>query len=73
MCREIQQYLDVLPKEVVTEQLLDPVQFKWDDYHEQAMDLSDDLDDDDGKFETSDTDRGKATPAARESDEESAI
>jgi len=47
MCREIQQYLDVLPKEVVTEQLLDPVQFKWDDYHEQAMDLSDDLDDDD--------------------------
>ncbi len=31
------------------------------------------LDDDDGKFETGDTDRGKATPAARESDEESAI
>ncbi|KQM75409.1 hypothetical protein [Xylophilus sp. Leaf220] len=29
--------------------------------------------DDDGKFETSDTDRGKATPAARTSDEESAI
>ncbi|MFE8644377.1 hypothetical protein ACFX58_04750 [Sphingomonas sp. NCPPB 2930] len=28
---------------------------------------------DDGKFETSDTDRGKATPAARTSDEESAI
>ena len=28
---------------------------------------------DDGKVETSDTDRGKATPAARESDEESAI
>ncbi len=28
---------------------------------------------DDGKFETSDTDRGKATPAARASDEESAI
>ena len=28
---------------------------------------------DDGKFETADTDRGKATPAARESDEESAI
>jgi hypothetical protein len=28
---------------------------------------------DDGKFETGDTDRGKATPAARESDEESAI
>jgi hypothetical protein len=28
---------------------------------------------DDGKFETSETDRGKATPAARNSDEESAI
>lgn len=28
---------------------------------------------DDGKFETSETDRGKATPAARVSDEESAI
>lgn len=47
MCHEVQQYLDLLPKEVVTEQLLDPVQFKWDDYHEQVMDLSDDLDDDD--------------------------
>ena len=32
-----------------------------------------DDEDDDGKFETSDTDRGKATPAARTSDEESAI
>lgn len=30
-------------------------------------------DEDDGKVETGDTDRGKATPAARESDEESAI
>lgn len=29
--------------------------------------------DDDGKVETGDTDRGRATPAARESDEESAI
>jgi hypothetical protein len=28
---------------------------------------------DDGKVETGDTDRGKATPAAREDDEESAI
>ncbi len=28
---------------------------------------------DDGKFETGDTDRGKATPVARDSDEESAI
>jgi hypothetical protein len=35
----------------------------------------DDEDDaqDDGKVETGDTDRGKATPTARESDEESAI
>ena len=31
------------------------------------------LDDDDGKVETGDTDRGKATPVARDSDEESAI
>jgi hypothetical protein len=33
----------------------------------------DSAEEDDGKFETSDTDRGKATPAARASDEESAI
>ena len=33
----------------------------------------DDEDDDDGRVETSDTDRGRATPAARDSDEESAI
>ena len=32
-----------------------------------------DLAEDDGKFETSDTDRGKATPAAIDPDEESAI
>lgn len=32
-----------------------------------------DIEEDDGKVETGDTDRGKATPAARESDEESAI
>ena len=31
------------------------------------------VDDDDGKVETGDTDRGKATPAVRESDDESAI
>jgi hypothetical protein len=30
-------------------------------------------DDDDGKVETGDTDRGQATPAARDDDEESAI
>lgn len=43
----------------------------------RAFDLgledSDEVDEDDDKFETSETDRGKATPAARESDEESAI
>ncbi|WP_309683455.1 hypothetical protein [Polaromonas sp.] len=32
-----------------------------------------DIEEDDGKVETGDTDRGKATPAARDSDEESAI
>jgi len=34
---------------------------------------AEDLPEDDGKVETRDTDLGKATPAARESDEESAI
>jgi hypothetical protein len=39
-----------------------------------AEDEEDDLDlDDDGKVETGDTDRGRATPTARDSDEESAI
>jgi len=38
-----------------------------------ADDAAEDEDEDDGKVETGDTDRGKATPAARESDEESAI
>jgi len=33
----------------------------------------DELEEDDGKVETRDTDQGKATPAARASDEESAI
>lgn len=43
--------------------------------HEAAFgDDDDELDDeDDGKVETGDTDRGKATPSARDSDEESAI
>ena len=40
---------------------------------EAAFEDEDDVDDDDGKVETGDTDRGKATPSARESDEESAI
>lgn len=47
LCRDIQAYLDQLPKETPKEQLLDPVQFKWDDYHADAMSLADDLDDDD--------------------------
>ena len=40
---------------------------------EHVDDVSEEEEDDDGKVETGDTDRGKATPAARESDEESAI
>ena len=40
---------------------------------EAGLGEEDEGDEDDGKFETGDTDRGKATPAARESDEESAI
>jgi len=47
LCRDIQAYLDQLPKEAPKEQLLDPVQFKWDDYHADALNLADDLDDDD--------------------------
>ena len=38
------------------------------EYEEDEEDIEDD-----GKVETGDTDRGKATPTARESDEESAI
>ena len=41
--------------------------------HDQAAEDEDEGEEDDGKVETSATDRGKATPAARESDEESAI
>jgi hypothetical protein len=40
--------------------------------HDMGLD-EEEAEEDDGKFETSETDRGKATPAARESDEESAI
>lgn len=40
--------------------------------HDMGLD-EEDAEEDDGKVETGDTDRGKATPAARESDEESAI
>lgn len=43
--------------------------------HDLGLDEEEDdeMQDDDGKVETGDTDRGRATPAARESDEESAI
>ena len=41
--------------------------------HEASFGDEDDAEEDDGKVETSDTDRGKATPSARDSDEESAI
>ena len=38
-----------------------------------GFDADDEMEEDDGKVETGDTDRGKATPAKRDSDEESAI
>ena len=41
--------------------------------HDLGLDDEEELEQDDGKFETGDTDRGKATPAARDDDEESAI
>jgi hypothetical protein len=42
--------------------------------HDIGLDDGDDAaEEDDGRIETSETDRGKATPAARASDEESAI
>jgi hypothetical protein len=42
--------------------------------HDLGLDDEDEAEEeDDGKVETGDTDRGKATPAAREEDEESAI
>lgn len=43
--------------------------------HDDGLEEEDDdeTEEDDGKVETGDTDRGQATPAARESDEESAI
>ena len=48
LCREVQAYLDQLPK--VTEQeeqLPDPVQFKWDDYHSDVLAAADEVDDED--------------------------
>ena len=41
--------------------------------HDMGLDEEEEAEEDDGKVETGDTDRGKATPAAREDDEESAI
>jgi hypothetical protein len=41
--------------------------------HDLGLDQEDELAEDDGKVETGDTDRGHATPAARDDDEESAI
>ena len=41
--------------------------------HDAADGLDEEPEDDDGKVETGDTDRGHATPAAREDEEESAI
>ena len=43
------------------------------DLGQDAQDSEEQIADDDGKVETGDTDRGKATPAVLESDEESAI
>lgn len=41
--------------------------------HDMGLDDEEEAEEDDGKVETGDTDRGKATPAAREDDEEAAI
>lgn len=41
--------------------------------HDLDLEDEEEAEEDDGKVETGDTDRGKATPAAREDDEESAI
>ena len=41
--------------------------------YEAGLEDGEEVEEDDGKVETGDTDRGKATPSARESDEESAI
>jgi len=41
--------------------------------HDLGLDEEEETEEDDGKVETGDTDRGQATPAARDDDEESAI
>ncbi len=56
LCRDIQAYLDLLPKEQPTEQLLDPVAFKWDDYHNDTIARADEIDDEDEDFDDDDYD-----------------
>ncbi|MBN8444024.1 MAG: Obg family GTPase CgtA [Gammaproteobacteria bacterium] len=56
LCRDIQAYLDVLPKEKPTEQLLDPVAFKWDDYHNDTIARADEIEDEDEDFDDDDYD-----------------
>lgn len=47
LSKEILNYIEQLPAEEEAELIADPVTFKWDDYHEEATALEDDLDDDD--------------------------
>ncbi|GHG61194.1 GTPase Obg [Alishewanella longhuensis] len=47
LSKEILNYIEQLPAEEAAEQIADPVTFKWDDYHEEATSLEDDLDEDD--------------------------
>ncbi len=56
LCRDIQAYLDLLPKEKPTEQLLDPVAFKWDDYHNDTIARAHEIEDEDEDFDDDDYD-----------------
>ncbi|WP_333607919.1 Obg family GTPase CgtA [Arsukibacterium sp.] len=48
LAADILSYIEQLPADAIAEPLTDPVNFKWDDYHEEAAaSLQDDLDDDD--------------------------
>ncbi|MCB5227928.1 Obg family GTPase CgtA [Alishewanella sp. 16-MA] len=47
LSKDILSYIEELPAEEVADPIADPVTFKWDDYHEEAAALEDDLDDDD--------------------------
>lgn len=56
LAADILDYIEELPVEKESEQIADPVNFKWDDYHEQAQaNLADD-DDDDDDFDDDDYD-----------------